>query len=233
MKIVIARIVIALLGAASAFAQIQQPTIGTMLLRDGRAVPLFGIAGSVTRGDESATSVLSMGCSRVGCLLKTDSAIVSSSGLAEAPAGHAIFSFDGDHAQVFFPEVRQLARWQNDTLTLVDFDVAGEILSIRDDAFAVRRESGVWIVNSGDHAMQALPRGTRAVLLLTNGVLFATRDDLFLRRPDAELRFRIEHVESLSWLGENYVQVRTHDTSYALRTDSGHEGVFMLPEPQP
>lgn len=105
------------------------------------------------------------------------------------------------------------------------------------------------------------------VLLLHGGVLLAAGDELILRRPDqSELVFRVGGVEAeqgstrgstmhsesrpsgneasrlqqiaLSWLGENYVQVRVRgsggdDFNYALRVDLGHERLFLLPEPQP
>ncbi len=90
-------------------------------------------------------------------------------------------------------------------------------------------------------AVQSLPQGTRAVLLFNGGVVFATSHALVLRRTDASANidqsFAVDGVESLSWLGENYVQVRTRQTSYALRIDAGHERMVLLPElesePQP
>ncbi len=232
------KIILCLLSVGCAWAQISQPKLGAMLSRDGSARDVLGVAGSVTLGDPVMTGVLSMGCSRTTCLFKTDSAIVSATGSVDAPTGPAIFSFDAAGALVYFRETRQLARWQNDSLTPLDFDVSGEIIAIGDGLFAVPRATGVWIVRDGDRAVQSLPHGTRAVLLFNGGILFATSHALVLRRPDAsEQSFAVDGVESLSWLGENYVQVRTHRLSYALRIDAGHERMVLLPElesePQP
>lgn len=298
-------VVVAFLGGG-AWAQIQQPQLGTMLTRDGAPRAVFGVAGSVTIGDPLAASnptsgptvsnapasggvlpILNLGCSRRMCLMKTDSAIVSYTGLTpglptgstpkvvDAPAGPALFWFEGSTASgnsalVYFPRSRQLERWQNGQLSPVDFDVTGEILSIGEASdgtlqFAVRNLAGTWVVRSGDVVVASLhgpestgPLGsTSPVLLLHGGVLFATSDGLILRRPDqSELVFKLgggevaaagaSHVEgapaglqqiALSWLGENYVQVRVRGSGgdysdYALRVDLGHERMFMLPEPQ-
>jgi hypothetical protein len=228
------RILLSLLSVGCAWAQISQPKLGAMLSRDGSARDVLGVTGSVTLGDPVTTGVLSMGCSRTTCLLKTDSTIVSATGSVDAPPGPAIFSFDAGGALAFFPETRQLARWQNDSLTPVDFDVSGEIIAIGDGLFAVRRATGVWIVRDGDRAVQSLSHETRAALLFDGGILFATSRALILRRPNAsEQSFAVEGVESLSWLGESYVQVRTHRLSYALRIDAGHERMSLLPDPEP
>ena len=195
--------------------------------------------------------------------------------IVDAPAGPAMFWSESvtagnlDSALVYFPRSRQLARWQNGQLSPLDFDVAGEILSIgeaRDGAllFAIRNLAGTWIVRNGDAMVQSLHSAAGSfgrvgsVLLLPSGVLFTTSEGLILRRPDAsEIVFAIgrvgpepgeaghvgtepiedKHV-TLSWLGENYVQVRVrgplgNDSNYALRIDPGHERLFLLPEPQP
>lgn len=133
--------------------------------------------------------------------------------------------------------------------------------------FAVRNSGGAWIVRNGDVVVASLdgPESTGSVgseppvLLLHGGVLFATSDGLVLRRPDqSEMVFKLGAIEteqaseprpsgsgatqleqiSLSWLGENYVQVRVRGSggayaNYALRVDLGHERMFMLPEPRP
>jgi hypothetical protein len=217
--------------AATAFAQIQQPQLGLMLARDGSARPVYGVTSSVTLGNPITTGVLSSGCSKLVCLMKTDSSIVSSTGVAAAPRGRALFSFDGNSALVYFPATRQLKRWNADQLTQVDFSVAGEILSVGQTTFAIRNTTGTWIVAPDNTVLQSLHQATGPVLLLDTGVLFATPTELLLRRPDgSELQFPIDKVESLSWLGQNYVQARTRGANYAVRIDPGHERMFLLPE---
>lgn len=212
-----------------------------MLAPDRSARPVYGVTGSVTLGAPAATGILSLGCSKLLCLMKTDSSILSPSGIAAAPKGPAWFSFNGDSALVYIPQVRQLARWHDNQLDPVDFDVPGEILAVRGApdqiTFAIRNDAGVWIVGPGNTVLQSLPGATGPVLLLDNGgVLFASSDALILRRPNtSDLRFETGPVASLAWLGEHYVQVgvqaRTRESNYALRIDAGHERLFLLPEP--
>jgi hypothetical protein len=277
---------ILLLFLSCSWAQIQQAQLGAMLGSDGVRRAVFGVAGSVTLGlplgggGPVLSGVLSMGCSRRMCLMKSESTLASSVDSAlvivDAPPGPAMFWFEGvnggngdsrgagDSAVVYFPRSRQLARWQNGQLSPLDFDVTGEILSIGEASdgtllFAIRNLAGTWIVRNGGAIVQSLhvagasPRSSGSVLLLPNGVLFTTTEGLILRRPDAsEMVFALARVEpesseaghseaesvTLSWLGENYVQVRVHgplgnDLNYALRIDPGHERIFLLPEPQP
>ena len=86
--------------AATAFAQIQEPQLGVMLAADHSARPVYGVTSSVTIGDPAATGVLSIGCSKLLCLMKTDSSILSPTGVAAAPSGPALFSFDGNSALI-------------------------------------------------------------------------------------------------------------------------------------
>jgi hypothetical protein len=204
------------LCASSAFAQIEQPKLGTMLTHSGEARVVSGIAGSVTIGDAVAAGVVSMGCSRAVCLFLTEPALIS---------------FDESGALVYFLETRMLARWQGGVYTPVEFAVTGEIIAIRSGLFAVRRQGGVWIVRNGDQIVQALPRSTRAVILLADGVLFTTANETILRRADgSELRFAIEPVRSFSWISDHYVQAIGRNASYAIRIDAGRERAFELPE---
>jgi len=223
---------IPLLMAACAFAQIEQPRIGVMLNLDGAARPLYGIHASATLGNPVVNGAISLACSSL-CLIKTASSIVSSSGSVAAPPGAAMFAFSSDSALVFFPRVHRFARWRNDRLQPIPLDIAGEILAIGVDSFITRRPGGVWIVNSLDQPIDSLPFETRAALLLDSGVLYATADELILRRPDRSQQvFPISGVISLSPIGVNYIQAHTRDANYALRVDPGHERSFLLPEPE-
>ncbi len=218
--------------AATTFAQIQQPQLGVMLAADHSARPVYGVTSSVTIGDPAATGVLSIGCSKLLCLMKTESSILSPTGVAAAPSGPALFSFDGNSGLIYFPATHQLMRWNTDQLTPVELELAGEILAVGKTTFAIRNAAGTWIVAPDNTILQSLRGATGPVLLLDSGVLFATPTELILRRPDgSELQFAVDQVESLSWLGQNYVQARTRGSSYAVRIDPGHERMFLLPEP--
>ncbi len=229
---------IAVLLSSYAVGQIEQPRIGVMLNRDGSARPVLGMAGSTTLGDAAANGVISSSCAAI-CLFKTDSAIVSATGSVGAPPGPALFSFTSDSVLVYFPRARKLARWHSDQLDPVSLTIPGDILAMGNNSFVVRRPGGVWIVNSADQPVGSLPFETTAALLLDSGgsldsgVLYATPSELIIRRPDQSLQiFSISGVTSLSYLGQNYVQVHTRDANYALRIDPGHERAFLLPEPQ-
>src|SRR5207248_4584921 len=82
-------------------------------------------------------------------------------------------------------------------------NVTGEILSwravVESYEVAVRRKDGVWIVTPTDEVVDWIGETTGPVLLLEGGVLFASGDQLVLRRPDAsELKFSIAFVGRIS-----------------------------------
>ena len=171
-------------------------TIGAIPAATGPASsPASGATSGPPSGNVPATGavvlalpVVSMGCSRTMCLMKMESALVSlassvagSLPVVDAPAGPALFWFEGpvaggnvnvaganvnagsagNSALVYFPASRQLARWQNGQLSPVDFDVTGEILSIGEASdgtpqFAVRNPAGTWVVRNGDVIVQSL-----------------------------------------------------------------------------
>src|SRR5713101_6330173 len=106
------RILMFFFTLASVMAQIEHPRLGLMPDQNGAARPVEGVAGSVTLGDAIANGVMSLGCSKRLCLVKTDASIVSSSGeAADAPPGPALFALDGNSAFVYFEHSQRLARW--------------------------------------------------------------------------------------------------------------------------
>ena len=220
--------------AVSAWAQLQPPRLGTMVDRNGAARPVFGVAGSVTAGGPLATAVISSACSSQLCLFKTRSSIVSAAGATQAPSGPALFALNGTSAYVYFPASAQLAQWASGKLTTLDFNVAGEILSLlalSDGTlqFAVLQNGAVSIVDQNDQVLGTLPGAP--VMLIAGGAVYAASDSLVLRRSDAsELRWPLEGIQGFSAMGDGYVQIRTASGSYALRIDPGREQLFMLPE---
>jgi len=208
---------------------IEQPTLGKILDRNGAVRTVYGIAASVTVGDAELTGVLSSACSKVLCLAKTETSIVSPSGSVAGPSGRALFAFDGDAALVWFTESRQLARWQNDELTLVDSIIDGDVLSMRaaegSVEFAVRRSSGVWIVTLDGGVVDSLPHSTGPVMLIPGGVVYATRDEIVIR----DVRIPLAHVREFSSMAPGYLQVCAGGVDYALRVEKGRETLFQLP----
>jgi hypothetical protein len=219
----------AICTCAWAQSGIDRPQLGKMLDATGAVRTVYGIAASVTLGDAEMTGVQSQACSKIFCLWKTEIAVVSASGSADAPTGPALFAFDGDAAFVWFPQSRQLAQWQNGVLTLVDSIVDGEVLSIRANAgsveFAVRRESGEWIVKSDGSVVDSLPRSTGPVMLIPGGVVYATREEIVIR----DLRIPLARVTAFSQMSASYLQVRAGQMNYVLRVDAGREMLFELP----
>jgi hypothetical protein len=213
--------------------------MGLMLDADGAARAVYGVPGSATLGEVLATGVLSFGCSRVVCLLKTDSSVVSMSEAGtqatDAPPGPALFSVEGDRALVYFPWSRQLARWHRGQLDYLEF--SAEVLAMREAKgsveLAVRSGGRVAIVRDGE-VLEFLPDDAEPVLLLGDAVLFATGDALVLRRPDGtETKFDVTDVDALFLLGDRFVQVNAGGLKYALRVEPGREGLFLLPEAPP
>lgn len=225
--------------AASAFAQsaLDTPRLGMMLDRGGALRPVRGVAASVTLGEAVIREAVSFACGRERCLVKTANSVVDGDRSAEAPPGNTVF---GD-SLVYFAETKQLVRWQEGKLEPVAVTMEEEVLSLRaasDGAidFAVRREAGVAIlrVRVGDgqtELLDVLPEAIGPVMLVGDGILFAKRDEMILRRGDGtERQFQVAGAEHLFALGENLVQIVTSDGVFALRVERGRELLFQLPE---
>jgi hypothetical protein len=227
---------LSLFWAMCAWAQsgIDVPGMGAVIDSSGALRPVQGVAGNFLLGPAMLSGVLSAACSDRLCLAKTDSKIVSATGETDAPAGPAIFATDGDQAVVFFRGAQLFARWHDDTLDPLDWAVNDEILSIRfhggETEIAVRREGSVWIVRPDDSVIDSVADASGPVLLLREGVLFASGDQLVLRHRDArEVRFELSGAEAITAMGPHYAVIRAGGATYALRTESGREQLFLLP----
>jgi hypothetical protein len=213
--------------ASCAWSQsgIEIPSVGVIVDPSGSLRSVQGVAGNFVVGPAVATGVLSASCSEQLCLAKTDSKILSATGQADAPPGPAVFGLDRDTAVVFFPQSQMFARWRENTLEPLDWIVDDDVLSIR----------------VGDNGIEiALRRDWETsgpVLLLKEGVLFATADQLVLRHRDAsETRFELigaESITAIASIGPHYAAIRTTTMTFALRLDKGHEQLFVLPGSTP
>ena len=105
----------------------------------------------------------------------------------------------------------------------------GEVLSIGVNSgsvqFAVRRLTGVWIVNQDGSVAGALPRDVSAVMLIPGGAVYAMRSGIAIHN----LEIPLQGVTAFSWMSASYLQVRTGGAIYALRIDPGRETLFQLP----
>lgn len=226
--------VLVLVGAACAWAQSSEfrtPRVGTMLTADGSLRPVYGVAGSFLAGPVTARGILSAACSEKLCLAKTDAAIVSAESEVAAPAGPAVISPDGDAAWLYFPAAREFARWENGSLTRLNWRVDGEVLSIAPGGrVAVRRSGSVWIVRADGSALDALPEATGSVLLLHDAVVFAAGDQIVIQRPDrSQVRFPLPGIRSLAQMSGGWVQISAGAAAYALHVETGKEALYVLP----
>jgi hypothetical protein len=226
------RRIFSIFWAVCVYAQsgIEVPGIGAVIDASGSLRPVQGVAGNFWLGPATASGVVSAACSERLCLAKTDSKILSATGETDAPPGPAIFGLVGDQAIVFFSEPRIFARWHEDTLDSLDWKTEGEVLSIRGTEIAVRRDGNVWIVHPDGALVDWVADTAGPVLLLSEGVLFATPDELVLRHGNGEeVRFALPGAESIAQMNPHYSSIRSGNAVYALRMDTGRESLFQLP----
>ncbi len=217
--------------AVGAWAQsgIEVPAIGDIVDSSGALRQVQGVAGNFWLGPAIVSEVLSAACSERMCLAKTDAKIVSATGETDAPPGPAIFGLHGNDTIVYFPESRVFARWHDDALDLLDWTVRGEILSVRLKEIAVRRDGEVSIIHSDGSRVDSIPDASGPVLLLAEGVLFTTGNEIVLRQGSSEVRFELTGAESITAMGPHYALVRAGHAIYALRIEAGHEALYQLP----
>jgi hypothetical protein len=222
-------ILFAICLGAWAQSGIDRPSIGKMVDQNGALRTVYGISGSVTLGDVESVGVLSSACSKSLCLAKTEASISSGATSVDAPAGPAKFAFDGPDAFVWFPKSRQLGKWHEAVLDLLDSSIDGEVLSIRAHSgaveFVVRRHGQVWIVRQDGAIVEALPGLTGPVMLLPKTAIYATDNEIVM----GEFRFPLVGAKAFAPMSDGFVQIRAHGIDYALRIDKGHETLFQLP----
>ena len=213
---------------ASAWAQIERPSLGVMLDENGLARPVTGAPAAAALGDPLfGGAVISLACSETMCLAKTETAVVSSTGgTADAPPGAAIMAFIGDVAYVYFVETRQFAIWFANQLYFFDFAAGGDVLSIRANgfAYAIARDDGIWVGNQNLGAANAI------FLLDGGGALLAVDGQVRLLRADGtEIDFAVAGAGGFVRMSDRYIEVITDSGMWALDTQPGSEQAFLLP----
>jgi hypothetical protein len=227
-----------LLAAASVWAQsgLSRAALGQMLDRQNSLRPVYGVGGAFHVENPTAEGVLSTACAGTLCVAKTESSLISLGVVTPAPAGAAMIAVDATGATIYFPSTQQFGRWQNGSLTMLELTVTGQVLSLLSTSsglkLAVERSGIVWIVTENGSILDSLPPGASAVLLIANGVVYATSGALILRKTDgSELSFPARGVTALFALGDGYVEASAAGVLYALRTVAGREQLFLLPQP--
>jgi hypothetical protein len=214
--------------SASAWAQIERPSLGMMLDESGRARPVTGAPAAASLGDPLFDgAVISLACSEKMCLAKTGTAVVSSAGdSADAPPGAALMALTGDAAYVYFVETRQFAFWFAGRLYPFEFEPGGDVLSIRANGFdyAIARYDGIWVGNQNLGAAHAI------FLLDGGGALLALDDKVRLLRFDGtEVDVAVPGAGGFLRMSDRYVEVITESGMWALDTQPGGEQIFLLP----
>src|ERR1700722_2914613 len=134
------------------FAQsgLNRPELGQMIDRQQFLRPVYGVGGSFRVEAPIGERVLSSACAGTLCVAKTELSIVSGSTVTPAPAGAAMIAVDSAGATIYFPSIGQFGRWQNGSLTMLDLNVYGTVLSLGSGSsgltLAVQRSGIVWIV---------------------------------------------------------------------------------------
>jgi hypothetical protein len=222
------------------WAQLEPPSLGTMLDSAGAARHVTGVAFAATLGDPLAANVTSLACTAAVCAAQTDASLIfwNANTRKEIPdsGGPAQFAFDADSVYILqsgMLTVLQGAGFARAKIHSRKQQITGDILAMRITSgipeFAVRRADGVWIVCDGDIAVTALP-ADGPVLLLPDAILYASGDETVLRRADAtEIRFPVR-ADAFIAMSDRTVQIRSGPSSFALRLDS--EKLFQLPEAQ-
>jgi hypothetical protein len=214
---------------------VHQPHLGDMIDGQGVLRPVFGVAGSFVPGEGKAQGAVATACAQWGCVAKLDNSLVVEGASVAAPAGPAIIGLDSTGAVIYFAAIGQFARLQGGALTPIDLHADGEVVSIRSGAaqieLGVRREDEIRIVKADGSVLDFLPVGATSALLLSSATVYATAEELVLRRANgSEQHFQAPGVRELFAMGDGWVQARSARVNFALRTDPGSEHLYMLPE---
>jgi len=222
--------------------------------------PVYGVAGSFVLGPAVAGSVADAAFSGSLGLLKTDASLAAFDaqgkllGSMEAAEGGAQFAFspDGTAALAYLSAGNLLIEWCGGQFTPVP--LGSEPAALRDGVVVgiafpssaaavliVERERGLWELDialdaAGTLSQNALPGIHAPVLALAAGGLLYTEDGaIVIRRPDGSavrLAASLPAVFSLAQMNQDWVDLADLQSParLAIRTATGHEGLYRLPE---
>lgn len=234
-------------AAAGVWAQshVVAPHVGTMVDTSGALRPVSGMAGSFMAGSAHASGVVALACAETFCVAKTDAGLLTTNGQFAAPPGAAVLATDGKRSVAWFAQTGEFLMWsaggRAPDLKPLAWNASGEVLSIRltqDGAeIAVRRDLSVWIVTNEGAVRDTLPaEASGAVLLLDDGMVYTARADgtgseiVFRRGSGSEVRFAVPDAPlALFRMGADWVEIVSTGATYALRTTTGRERVYLLP----
>ena len=251
-------IVFALAAVALAQPALAPPQIG--FLQDGAnsVRPVFGVAGNFLVGDSAFDGIVAAAYSGNFALLKTDTSVIATDNQAQvlaamdAPLGPAAFAFfkDGSPAFVYLPRPNLLFEWYGRGFQMIPFDCqlfpASAVLAISapDRAhvvFLIQNDTGLQevsvLIESGESDSQtALPGVNAPALRVASGELvYADANGVVVRKTDASevhLNAQLPANFSLAQMGAGWVELNDLASAarFAVRTTSGHESFYALPE---
>ena len=123
-------------------------------------------------------------------------------------------------------------------MTPLPFRPDGEVLSLRATGdgldYALRRNQVTSVehisISSGSVSLMSSQGSTGPVALLDNGTLITSANGTKLVRGDgSEVAFPVTAIQSLSWLGEQFLQATTAEANWVIRVAVGSEQAFLLP----
>jgi hypothetical protein len=96
------------------------------------------------------------------------------------------------------------------------------------------RGETIFVVRADGATLEILPPGATRALLVAAGLVYATDQELVLRREDRrELRWMLPGVTALRAMSAEYAQVSTANGEYALRLEPGLEALYRMPVAPP
>ncbi len=109
------------------------PQAGLMVDHSGALRPVTGIAQSFIAGASLRTGVVSAACGKSLCLAKTgarrvDGRNVNDPGVVSPPGSRAVRDSRSIRS-LYFPSVRQFARYKDGQMEILDWQVDGEVSS--------------------------------------------------------------------------------------------------------
>jgi hypothetical protein len=250
-------ILLAMLGAASAAAQLAPPLLALVTDAQQQIRRAYGVTGNFILGDavepKSLGDVVNWAFSGSAGLVKTanqllllsaDAGIVRAS---QAPAGNAHFAFDADgrDALVFLAEPAELWRIgaaSNIRTTLDPTQIGGDVRAIayagqRLATLAICRRNRLWLASvdlAGGSVVSRRPSfiaGCPALALLPDRLIYATPGSLVIRLSDGEEhRVKLpEPAKSLRLIGDGWLEIATAHDSLALRLEGESGTLYRFP----
>jgi hypothetical protein len=239
--------VLFMVASAAAQSGIRPPQLGFAGTADGTLRQVYGVAGNFILGPSVQGKVISEAFSGSFGLLKTETTLEAFDkqgqvlASLDAAAGPALFAFspDGLTGLAYIPSSNKLVECKAGQLFAMPFhSELGTVLAIAlsnafEASLIVQREDEIWEVGSSE---RALPGITAPVLALASGrLLYHDANGIVLRNPDnsdVHIAARLPAKFALQQMDSDWVELSdlAAGRRFAIRTLTGHEALYELPE---